>query len=165
MRILLCLSVSACFTGCGNQKVEQEKSSQTAAIANPWSKWDSMEEAEAAAGFSFGMPEVISDRYTAAVFRTLNNELIEVIYRHENFEVCVRKQKGEGEDISGDYNKYDTCTEQDFNGGRIINYYNSDDNAAKQVISYKGYSWSLVAPKGYEGDSNSDFLDKILEAS
>lgn len=158
--ILLCLILFAVCVGCGNQTSVQK---QTAAIGNPWSDWDSIEEAESAVGFSFGLPEVITDGYHAVSIRTLNNELIEVTYRDESFEVCVRKQEGEGQDISGDYNKYDACTESNRNGGTITNYHNTSNNAVKQIISYNGYSWSLVAPNGCWGDSNWDFVSKILE--
>lgn len=113
--------------------------------------------------FTFGLPEVIADSYTAVTVRTLNNELIEVVYRDENFEVYVRKRKGEGQDISGDYNKYETRTEKNCNGATMITYHNSNHDAMKQLISYNGYSWSLVAPNGYWGDSNRDFVGKILE--
>ena len=163
LMILLCCVISAVFVGCGNQTVVQEQISQTTAIGNPWSDWDSIEEAESVIGFSFGLPEVIADSYNAVSIRTLNHELIEVVYCAEGFEVCVRKQKGEGQDISGDYNEYETCTEANHNGGTIINYHNSNNNAVKQLISYKGYSWSLVAPNGCWGDSNWDFVSKIWE--
>ena len=161
--VLLCLIISSVFVGCGKQPVEQAQTSQTAMIGNPWSDWASIEEAEAAVGFSFELPEMIADSYTAVVFRTLNNEMIEIIYRDEEFEVCVRKQKGEGQDISGDYNQYDTCTEETVGEGTIIHYSNSGSNAVKQLISCKGFSWSLVAADGYWGDSNQDFLSKILD--
>ena len=159
--ILLCLLYFTVCVGCSNQVAEQAQASQAVAIANPWSDWDSIEEAESVIGFSFGLPEVIADSYTAVNIRTLNNELIEVVYRDENFEVCVRKQKGEGLDISGDYNKYETRTEENYNGGTIAHYHNSNNDAVKQLIRYKGYSWSLVAPSGYWGDSNWDFVNKI----
>ena len=155
--ILLCLI----FVGCGNRNAPQEKS-QTAAIGNPWSDWASMEEAEAAAGFPFGLPEVIAGSYKADAYRTLNGELIEVIYRDGDSEVRVRKQKGEGQDISGDYNPYDTCTETKSGEAAIACYRNSGNNALKQIISKGGYSWSLTAPDGCWGDSNADFLNAIL---
>lgn len=159
--ILLCLIVSAVSVGCGKDAPEQ--TSQTAAIGNPWTDWDSIDEAESAVGFSFGLPEVIADSYHAVSIRTMNKKLIEVTYRDESFEVCVRKQEGEGQDISGDYNKYDACTESNHNGGTITNYHNASNNAVKQIISCNGYSWSLVAPNGCWGDSNWDFVNKIWE--
>lgn len=161
--ILLCCMISSIFAGCGNQTVAKEQIAQTTMIGNPWSDWNSIEEAEAVVGFSFGLPEEIADHYHAMSIRTLNKELIEVVYCDENSEVCVRKQKGEGQDISGDYNKYETCTQTNHNGGTITNYHNSNNHALKQLISYNGYSWSLVAPNGCWGDSNWDFVSKIWE--
>ena len=158
--LLLCLIISAVCIGCGSQTAPPV---QTSAIGNPWSDWDSLEEAEAAVGFSFGLPEVISDSYTAVRFRTMNKELIEVVYLDEDFEVCVRKKQGEGQDISGDYNNYETCTEEKRNGGTVSSYRNSTNNAVKQIISCNGCSWSLVAPNGYWGDTNQDLISQILE--
>ena len=155
--ILSCLIISALFSGCGKQKA------QTTTIGNPWSSWNSIEEAQRAAGFLFGLPEVIGDTYTATAYRTLNNELIEVIYHDGDYEVRVRKQKGEGQDISGDYNTYDTCTEESVNGGVVTTYQDSGSSPVKQLISYKGYSWSFTASNGFWGDSNADFLNLILD--
>ena len=159
---LLCFIILAMFAGCANQTAAQQQASQSLMIANPWSDWDTLKEAESAVGFSSGLPEVIADSYEAVTFRTMNKELLEVVYRDENFEVCVRKQAGEGQDISGDYNEYETRTEANRNGGTVITYQNADNSAMRQVISYHGYSWSLVAPNGYWGDSNADFVNEIL---
>ena len=161
--ILLCLITFSFLIGCENPKVVHKTKSQTTSIGNPWSDWETVDEAEAATGFSFGLPEVVADSYQSVAFRTLNRELIEVIYHDEDLEVRVRKQKGEGQDISGDYNQYDTCTEETFDGGTSSYYCNSGNNAVKQLISYKGYSWSLVAPNGYGDDSNWDFASEVLE--
>ena len=49
--ILVCFVASVILAGCGNQTDEPEQISQSVGIANPWSDWISMEEAEAAAGF------------------------------------------------------------------------------------------------------------------
>ena len=161
--ILLCLIISTIYVGCRKQKMNQEQASQITTIGNQWSDWNTIEEAESVIGFSFGIPEVIADSYDVVSIRTLSDKLIEVVYRDDEYEVCVRKQKGEGQDISGDYNEYETCTVENYNGSAIINYYNSNNNAVKQIISYKGYSWSLVAPNGCWGDSNWDFVSKMLE--
>ena len=161
LTVLLCFAAFAILVGCGNQADEPEQISQAVAIGNPWSDWASMEEAETAAGFSFGLPEVIADSFTASAYRTLNNELIEIIYRDSDSEICVRKKVGEDQDISGDYNQYDTCTEETFDGGTATCYWNSGSNAVKQLVSCNGYSWSLVAPDGYENDSEWDFVKEI----
>ena len=161
--ILLCVMVFMVLAGCGKQASGNEQSSQSAAIANPWSDWASVEEAEAAVGFSFGLPEVIADNFTAAVFRTMNDELIEIVYRDQDAEICVRKKAGEGQDLSGDYNQYETCTEEAFDGGTVAYYSNSGNNAVKLLVSYQGYSWSLVAADGWGEDSDWDFVKEISE--
>ena len=173
--ILICVLSSTIFVGCGDQKanqeateiveqkVNQEAPSQITLVGNPWFNWDTMEEAETAVGFSFGLPEVIADSYEAVSFRTLNGQLIEVLYRDDEYEVRVRKQQGEGQDISGDYNEYEICTEENYNGGTITTYRNSNNDAVKQIISYNGYSWSLVSQNGYWGDSSQDFVSGIWE--
>ena len=163
--LLLCVVVSVLFAGCGTETADTGigGTSQSAAIGNPWSDWTSMEEAEAAVGFSFGIPEVIADSFTAAAFRTLNDELIEIIYLDGDCEICVRKMAGEDQDISGDYNQYDICTEETIDGGTIVYYYNSGNNAVKQLISYKSYSWSLVAPNGCGDNSDWSLVRAISE--
>jgi hypothetical protein len=160
--ILSCLVFVLLLAACGAAEAEEETVQMTQ-IGNPWSTWDSIAEAEEAVGFSFGLPEVIADTYTVAEIQTMNGELIEVVYRDEEFEVCVRKQVGEGQDISGDYSQYDTCTEESVDGGTVIFYSNSGDDAVRQQVSHRGYSWSLVAPNGYWGDSGAAFLNAILE--
>ena len=161
--ILLCFVLFGVLVGCGNQTSESKQTSQSVAIANPWSNWGTMEEAEAAVGFSFGLPEVIADNFTVAAFRTMNNELLEVIYRDDESEIRVRKQTGEGQDISGDYNQYDICTEESIDGGTFIYYHNSGNSAVKQLVSYDGYSWSLVAPNGYGDDSDWNFVRMLQQ--
>lgn len=163
LTIILCFVASAILAGCSNQANEPEQISQPVTIGNPWSDWSSMEEAEAATGFSFGLPEAIADSFTAAAYRTLNNELIEVIYRDADSEICIRKKAGEGQDISGDYNQYDTTTEETFSGGTVTHYHNSGNNAVKQLVSCNGYSWSLVASNGFGDDSDWDFVSEISE--
>ena len=163
LTIILCLVASAILAGCGNQTDEPEQISQPVTLGNPWSDWASMEEAEAVAGFSSGLPEVIAGNFTATAYRTLNNELIEIIYRDGDSEICIRKKAGEGQDISGDYNQYDTSTEETFDGGTVTYYCNSGNNAVKQLVSYKGYSWSLVASDGFGDDSDWNFVSVISQ--
>ena len=161
--LLLCFAFLLMLAGCGNGEVKPEETEQTAQIANPWSDWSSIEEAEEEVGFSFELPDVIADKFTADKIRTMNKEMLEVVYCNEDLEICVRKKKGEEQDISGDYNQYETCEEKDYNGITVTSYYNSDNDASKQTFSYDGYSWSLAALNGYGGDYSEEFLNKIVE--
>ena len=158
--ILIFLALVLAVAGCGK---ENERATPTAQIGNPWSQWTSIAETENATGFSFELPEVVGEKYVADVFRTMNGELIEVVYRFEDYEVCVRKSLGEGQDISGDYNSYEICTEERYNGIAITRYHNSASSATRLTLSYQGFSWSLVAPNGFGTDSHKLFLKEILK--
>lgn len=156
--LLSCLMLAAVFAGCGKQPAEEAPTSQNVMIGNPWSDWGSVEEAEQAVGFAFGLPLCLAETYEATVFRTMNKELLEIVYRDGDFEVCVRKQAGEGQDISGDYTQYESSTETQSDGATVCEYRNSGDAAVKVLISAKGYSWSIVASNG----ASEAFVSTIL---
>ena len=104
--ILVALVLSMLFLGCAITDDTQQSDHANAELPNPWDEWSSLDDAEKAVGFEFGLPAVITDSYKSDSFRTLNNELIEVVYHDGKYEVTIRQQKGEGQDISGDYNEY-----------------------------------------------------------
>lgn len=74
-------------------------------IPNPFVEYETLEAAARAAGVALTVPEAVngSDR---RVFRAIENDLLEVIYRKGEEETArVRKAPG-AEDVSGDYNVY-----------------------------------------------------------
>ena len=164
MIMCLCISVMALFAGCGAEKSEPEPEQGNASgmmIANPWSDWSSLTEAEAVTGFPFGLPEMV-DGYTADVFRTMSGTMLEIRYHSGESEICVRKQKGEGQDISGDYNVYVNSEERQQNGGSITVDSNEAGEVVRQRISFDGYSWSVVASDGLPAELAQEFLNLIL---
>lgn len=76
-------------------------------IANPWSEFDSLEEAEADAGIEITLPESYQG-FNHRIYRSMHRQMIEVIYQdadgREGFR--IRKSRDFG-DISGDYTRYD----------------------------------------------------------
>ena len=76
-------------------------------IANPWSEFDSLEEAEADAGVEITLPESYQG-FNHRIYRSMHRQMIEVIYQdadgREGFR--IRKSRDFG-DISGDYTRYD----------------------------------------------------------
>lgn len=75
-------------------------------IANPWSDFDSLEEAEADADVELTLPESYQ-HFDHRIYRAMHGEMIEVIYQDADGQEGFRIRKSRGsEDISGDYTSY-----------------------------------------------------------
>ena len=156
------LFLMACLrlAGCSSTTQPPETTAETAPViqmANPWEDYDSLEEAEAACGLDFPLEDVVADSYNAEFYRVMNGELLEVTYRDNVFEVTVRMQAGEDQDISGVYEEFENISTFEMENHTIINK-KIKDGGILQLISKDGYSYSFYAPNHYWGDSNADFL-------
>ena len=157
---ILILMVCLLLAGCGSTAQPPETTSETAPmlqLANPWKDSPTLEEAEAACGLDFPLEDVVAGSYQAESYRVLNGELLEVTYRDDSFEVTVRMQAGEDQDISGVYGEFENITTYETDTHTIINK-KITDGGILQLISRDGYSYSFYAPNHYWGDSNADFL-------
>ena len=94
-------------TGATPEEAASTDAPMSMQIANPWSKFDSLEEAEADAGVEITLPESYQG-FDHRVYRAMHRQMIEVIYQdadgREGFR--IRKSRDFG-DISGDYTRYD----------------------------------------------------------
>ena len=162
MLILVCLMMTAC----SEKSVPAETNAPTAEVstqlANPWKDYASLEEAEAASGLNFPMPDTIAGSYEAESFRVMNSELLEVCYRDGEFPVIVRMQTGEGQDLSGVYGE--SVKEEIFHADGAVIIVKYINGGLLQLISKDGFSYSLYAPNHYWGDSNEDFLQYLYDA-
>ena len=152
--LLLCLLLAGCSTK--SEEFSAPSTEASTQIANPWKDYASLEEAEAACGMTFPMPETVADSYVAESFRVMNGQLLEVRYRDGEFTVTVRMQAGEGQDLSGVYGEFENEQTFQVDGTVIIEKY--IDDGILQLVSKDGYSYSLYAPNHYWGDSNVEFL-------
>ncbi|MBQ6468868.1 MAG: hypothetical protein IJJ50_02295 [Lachnospiraceae bacterium] len=106
LAVLICL-IMILMTACGKKK-KQEFGADT---ANPFTDYETLAEAEAAAGVAFAeLPTV--EGYDQLVYRAAENEMLEVIYKDakDNEGLRIRKAKGSA-DISGDYTEYKEQTQ------------------------------------------------------
>lgn len=87
-------------------KQETAAASENVQIPNPWVDCKTIEEAEALAGFDFQLPET-PEGYAIENISAIKDDIIQVIYQKGEQEICIRKGAGT-DDISGDYNVYDT---------------------------------------------------------
>lgn len=154
---LLILSMVLSLSACGSGSSE----SQSAQIANPWRSYTSLEEAQVAAGLPFPIPETLADSWKADSFRVMSDTLLEVTYHSGEYEVAVRMQAGEGQDLSGVHHEFENTTDFIENGASGVTKW--DDTGVLSLINCNGYSYSLYAPKGYPGDAAADFMSYICE--
>lgn len=130
-------------------------------MANPWTDHDTLAQACTAVGFDLALPNHI-EGYNVPLYRTLNNNLIEVIFSAENNEICIRKAVGgeAGSDISGDYNDYTEHTA--LHNDKISGILDGVDGMGYRANWQSGkYSYSLTAANGLEIGTIYGLIDAI----
>lgn len=94
-------------TGATPEEAASSDAPMSMQIVNPWSEFDSLEEAEADAGVEITLPESYQG-FDHRIYRAMHRQMIEVIYQdadgREGFR--IRKSRDFG-DISGDFTRYD----------------------------------------------------------
>lgn len=80
-----------------------------AMIANPWIDSDSLAEAVLDAGFDMTAPEAVNS-FMPKYYRSIKDDMLEIIYcdSEDKEAFRIRKARKSDEDISGDYNAYET---------------------------------------------------------
>lgn len=73
-------------------------------MANPFVTYDTLADAEQAAGFSFAVPETV-EGYPEKLVQLMSGKMLQVIFLRDGSRLILRKEKGTG-DVSGDYNAY-----------------------------------------------------------
>ena len=159
--VALTVSMMA-LTACGAQKTETAGSSagmisgsnnvstSSAAIADPFTEVSGMKEAAAMTGFSLTLPEAPED-YPDQIIRVMNTSMIEVIFANNANETedkidegfRVRKEKTD-EDISGDYNEYETVTAVHI-GDYDVTEKGNGDTISVATWKSDGYSYAIDA--------------------
>lgn len=91
----------------------------SAQIPNPWTEYKSVDEAKKTVNFEAPVPTKVTDGYKLDYISTLDGELLQIVYRNaEDKQISYRAAKG-SEDISGDYNVYDTSEELQVGGNTV----------------------------------------------
>lgn len=98
---------------------EEENSPQ---LPNPWTEYDTLEEAEKAAGFSVDVPAA-QEGYAQAAYRVMDGILEVETQDAEGNRLILRKgdraKMGKEKDISGDCNSYSEAVTRDISGKRM----------------------------------------------
>lgn len=125
-------------------------------IANPFTDYATYEEAETAAGFSFGVPEEIAGYNTVSYRVAQNLSLFEVIYANDSSDVTARKAPG-GWNTSGDSNEH-TVEVVESLAGVDVTCWGEGEALFLAMWTADGYSYSLGASKAMD---RTDFLGVV----
>lgn len=141
------------FAACGKKEEAQ--------IANPWQEAESLAAAAELVGFSLAAPDSVS-YYNLDVVRACTPEdsrMIEVIYHNGDDEVRLRKAPG-SDDISGDYNQYDSQAEVDVEG-RSVSMLGNAEMVRVAVWQDGEYTYAVTASAGLPLEEMTQFIASV----
>lgn len=109
-------------------------------MPSPIVEYDTLEEAEQAIGYKFQVPATITG-YDEVSYSVISGDLIQVIYRGESGDICIRKGAGV-EHISGDYNFYAAAQQYIVRGHEVV-ISGDGETAALATWTDGTYSYSI----------------------
>lgn len=128
-------------------------------IPNPFVEHETLAQAVQAAGFELAAPEAVNGS-SGRVFRTLEGELLEVVYhKGENEAARVRKAPG-SEDISGDYTVYPQVNVVAVDGNQVT-MSGSEGKISLAVWTNSGYTYAVSAVGGISSDEMAALVSVV----
>lgn len=165
----LCFSLAACGSGSNSTSGDNKQSESTAdgaaeQIATPFSEYDSLEEAEKAAGFEISLPEPPSD-YSDVTYNVYEDEkMMEVIYANAEGGEGYRIRKMAGsDDISGDFTDYSETNSVGVNGNSVTMKGN-DGEVSVATWTADSYTYAVdidMDGQGMDADAVSALIASI----
>ena len=132
-------------------------------IANPWSDFDSLKEAEADALLQIKLPESYQN-FDHRIYRSMHGEMLEIIYQDADGQEGFRIRKSRGsEDISGDYTSYaqeKTLT----SGGRSVTIRGNGDTISVATWSNHSLNLSYAICVAEDQHFTEDDIRSLVEA-
>ena len=141
--IALCALCLFARAACGSRAPADEEGSAEVGMVNPFVTYDTIEDACAAAGFDYVIPETIEACPVESI-QVMNNSLIQITYYDSEADgnrVVLRKAAGV-DDISGDYNEYPTVSTVDYNGVNVT-MSGENDTFSGAIWTVDGASYSV----------------------
>ena len=149
MVMMLLLSLAAC----GEKEPEPTEAAPMIGMPNPYLTCETAEEMQEKAGLEVSLPQSLPQWVTETVYRTIPDELIEVIYRNEENEIRVRIAEG-SEDISGVYDSDHTAEKEVTVGDHTVHVKGDTDESGAQLLfvctwnTAEGRTYSVTSPQG-----------------
>lgn len=138
---------------------EEADSSDFVQSGNPYAEYDTLEEAENTIGFEISVPDSYGG-YTEPYYAVIEGKILEVqYYNGDDRGMIISKSRG-SEDISGDFNEYNTVTETEVNGNIVTIKGNGDEFSLALWVS-GDYSYSVSVSSGISENALKEIIEKI----
>ena len=138
---------------------EEADSSDFVQSGNPYAEYDTLEEAENTIGFEISVPDSYGG-YTEPYYAVIEGKILEVqYYNGDDRGMIIRKSRG-SEDISGDFNEYNTVTETEVNGNTVTIKGSGDEFSLALWVS-GDYSYSVSVSSGISENELKEIIEKI----
>ena len=141
------------LSACAGQKPAESQ------LPNPIEEYETLEDAQAAAGFEIPTPAGLPEGYALEAVTTIAKNTIQLIYTDGQNDLTYRCGKADGSDISGDYNAYDEEETADVNGNAVL-MKGADGSRSLAVWQDDAFSYSLHAASPLSKEQ----LVKIVES-
>ena len=130
--------------------------------ANPFVTYQSLEEAEKAAGFALHVPESFEGAARREI-AVIDGRIIDVTYLdgEDNRILTIRKGTGE-EDICGDYNEYTKEAVMDL-GGLSVTVKGGEDRIFLALWQEGDYSYTVSFDEGGTEDQLKEIIHMVME--
>ena len=172
---IISFALALSLTGCGSTEISTEStvSSQVALpqtsskaesgvqMVNPFITCETFVEAAEKAGFDFILPQPILTDYKQEAIRVIPSEMIEAIYTNGDEDISFRKAVGL-EDISGNYNTYETEKAIEI-GGVEGTVKSTSEGAMLAVWTDDTHSYSLSTTKALDEEIINPLIENIIK--
>ena len=158
LSLVLALSLILALAACGAVTTLPSDTQ----IPNPWTDFDTMNEAKAAIGYGMTAPETVAGLSQTAI-RVLNDsdKILEVCYGGGENDDRASLRKGTGsEDISGDYTDY-AKTETVTVGDITVTEKGDGENVFSAIWTKGDYSYAFFSTVGVSADTLAELIAGI----
>lgn len=175
--LALCGTILLSLTACGATSIEESNSKdqrtpkesvntitneEVVEIPNPFTEYETLQEAKTAVGFKVMVPTKIPEGYMQNGIYAVENNMVEIIYSNGVNQIRFRQGKG-NEDISGDYREYSEVNTTTINGVEVTTKgNNSQVNVA--IWTNGDYAFSIAFDSlevGIENDKITEMISSI----
>lgn len=128
-------------------------------MPNPFVDCADMDTAAALSGFSFTVPESIAG-YERTLIQSIDGDLFQIFYENaDGKELLLRKGTG-SDDISGDYNKYETVRTDEI-AGKEVTLRGNGETVSGAVWTDGDYSYSVYAEDGIAESAMTEIVSSM----